>query len=102
MTPTELEQVVAVRWTRHGPLVWCRAPNVAPAPGDWVVVNVEGTSRLGRVAVGHGQCLGLAACVETPPLVERVARPDEIPSLPRGAGQQVLATIPGPANHHGK
>lgn len=94
MTPTELEQIIGVRWTPDGPLVWCRAPGVGAAVGDWVVVNVAGTPRLGRVFVGRGQCVGLPERPDTLPLVLRQAHPEEFPPAAPTAGQRLLATIP--------
>ena len=72
-----MEGIVGIRFTEAGPLTWCRADDLEPALGDYVVVNVGQGEELGWVVVTPDQTL--AAEPEGPlRVIERLASGEDV------------------------
>jgi hypothetical protein len=92
--PRTIEQVVGVRFTPNGPVVWLLAGDAPAAVRSWVVAEDEDGERVGQVIVGRGQCLGFPDDPAGLPPVLREARADEVPRPYEGAGKRLLDSLP--------
>jgi hypothetical protein len=87
-------EVVGIRFSPRGALVWYRAGEVPAAVDTWVVAEQNGVEAVGQVVVGLGQCLSFPfETGELPQLIRR-AGATEIPKPHRGAGQALLDSLP--------
>jgi hypothetical protein len=89
-----IREVVGVRFSSDGPLIWCRVGELSGAVGEWVVAERDGVEVVGQLVAGRGQCLSFPRDPAALPRLVRAARAAEIPQPHRGAGQSLLETLP--------
>jgi hypothetical protein len=88
------DEVVGVRFERHGAVAWYRAGAVPASVRSWVVAERDGLETVAQVVVGRGQCLSFPGDPRDLPGLLREARAEEVPPPPEGGGKRLLESLP--------